>query len=131
MNMSKRTIEIDRKGDKVVYVYSPFLPVSWAETGVERHAVAAQNDRRKTASSGWSSRVQRLVSYSYVVMTTRARKRPRLRHIQVHPSDQDPVQAMIRIGRAKEWFTPIAVTLSSFHAPQSHRRSWARRPEQA
>ena len=28
MNMGKGTIEIDRKGDKVVYVYSPFLPVS-------------------------------------------------------------------------------------------------------
>jgi hypothetical protein len=34
MNLGKRTIEFDRKGDKVVYVYSPFLPVSWVETGV-------------------------------------------------------------------------------------------------
>jgi hypothetical protein len=34
MNMGKGTIEIDRKGDKVVYVYSPFLAVSWVETGV-------------------------------------------------------------------------------------------------
>ena len=34
MNMGRGTIEIDRKGDKVVYVYSPFLPVSWVETGV-------------------------------------------------------------------------------------------------
>ena len=34
MNMGKGTIEIDRKGDKVVYVYSPFLPVSWVETGI-------------------------------------------------------------------------------------------------
>ena len=34
MNMGKGTIEIDRKGDRVVYVYSPFLPVSWVETGV-------------------------------------------------------------------------------------------------
>ena len=33
MNAGKGTIEIDRKGDKVVYVYSPFLPVSWVETG--------------------------------------------------------------------------------------------------
>ena len=42
MNMGRGTIEIDRKGDKVVYVYSPFLPVSWIETGAERHSVAAQ-----------------------------------------------------------------------------------------
>ena len=34
MDMGRGTIEIDRKGDKVVYVYSPFLPVSWVETGV-------------------------------------------------------------------------------------------------
>jgi hypothetical protein len=34
MNMGKGTIEIERKGDKVVYVYSPFLPVSWVETGI-------------------------------------------------------------------------------------------------
>ena len=34
MNMGKGTIAIDRKGDKVVYVYSPFLPVSWVESGV-------------------------------------------------------------------------------------------------
>ena len=34
MNAGRGTIEIDRKGDKVVYVYSPFLPVSWVETGV-------------------------------------------------------------------------------------------------
>ena len=34
MKMGKGTIEIDRKGDKVVYVYSPFLAVSWVETGV-------------------------------------------------------------------------------------------------
>ena len=27
------TIEIDNKGGKVVYVYSPFLPVSWVEAG--------------------------------------------------------------------------------------------------
>jgi hypothetical protein len=33
MNMGKGTIEIDHKGDKVVYVYSPFLPVSWVEKG--------------------------------------------------------------------------------------------------
>lgn len=34
MNMGRGTIEIDRKGDKVVYVYSPFLPVNWVESGV-------------------------------------------------------------------------------------------------
>ena len=34
MNLGRGTIEIDRKGDKVVYVYSPFLPVSWVEKGV-------------------------------------------------------------------------------------------------
>ena len=33
MNTGNGTIEIDRKGHKVVYVYSPFLPVSWVETG--------------------------------------------------------------------------------------------------
>ena len=38
MNTGRGTIEIDRKGDKVVYVYSPFLPVSWVESGVERRA---------------------------------------------------------------------------------------------
>ena len=26
-------IEIDHKGDRVVHVYSPFLPVSWTESG--------------------------------------------------------------------------------------------------
>jgi hypothetical protein len=31
MDAGKGTIEIDHKGDKVVYVYSPFLPVSWVE----------------------------------------------------------------------------------------------------
>ncbi len=31
MNMGKGTIEIQRKSDKVVYVYSPFLAVSWVE----------------------------------------------------------------------------------------------------
>ncbi|MBM7829790.1 hypothetical protein JOE59_000495 [Agromyces cerinus] len=34
MNAGKGTIEIDRKRDKVVYVYSPFLPVSWVESSV-------------------------------------------------------------------------------------------------
>lgn len=34
MNSGKGTIEIDRKGSKVVYVYSPFLLVSWVEAGV-------------------------------------------------------------------------------------------------
>ena len=38
MNTGTGTIEIDRKGDKVVYVYSPFLPVSWVESGAERRA---------------------------------------------------------------------------------------------
>ncbi|GAA1800577.1 hypothetical protein [Agromyces neolithicus] len=33
MNEGRGTIEINRKGNKVVYVYSPFLPVSWVETG--------------------------------------------------------------------------------------------------
>jgi len=33
MNAGKGTIEIDHKGNKVVYVYSPFLPVSWTEAG--------------------------------------------------------------------------------------------------
>lgn len=33
MDMGKGTIEIERKGDTVVYVCSPFLPVSWVETG--------------------------------------------------------------------------------------------------
>ena len=33
MNMGRGTIEIDRKGDRVDYVYSPVLPVSWVETG--------------------------------------------------------------------------------------------------
>ena len=31
MDKGKGTIEIDRKGDKVVYIYSPYLPVSWVE----------------------------------------------------------------------------------------------------
>jgi hypothetical protein len=34
MNVGHGTIEIDRKGDKVVYVYSPFLAVSWVERRV-------------------------------------------------------------------------------------------------
>ncbi len=34
MNQGHGTIEIDRKGDKVVYVYSPHLPVSWVEKAV-------------------------------------------------------------------------------------------------
>ena len=34
MDAGRGTIEIDHKGDKVVYVYSPFLPVSWVESGV-------------------------------------------------------------------------------------------------
>ena len=38
MNAGRGTIEIDRKGDRVVYVYSPFLPVSWVESGAERRA---------------------------------------------------------------------------------------------
>ena len=33
MNLGRGTIEIDRKRDTVVHVYSPFLPVSWVETG--------------------------------------------------------------------------------------------------
>ncbi|MDY0910891.1 hypothetical protein [Microbacterium sp. CFBP9034] len=33
MDAGKGTIEIDRKGDKVVYVYSPFLQVNWVEAG--------------------------------------------------------------------------------------------------
>ena len=33
MDAGRGTIEINRKGDKIVYVYSPFLPVSWVETG--------------------------------------------------------------------------------------------------
>jgi hypothetical protein len=33
MDAGKGTIEIDRKGDRIVYVYSPFLPVSWVEAG--------------------------------------------------------------------------------------------------
>ena len=40
MNLGKGTIEIDRKGGKVVYVYSPFLAVSWVETGAWRRAAA-------------------------------------------------------------------------------------------
>ena len=31
MNAGRGTIEIQRKTDKVVYVYSPFLAVSWVE----------------------------------------------------------------------------------------------------
>ena len=34
MNAGKGTIQIDRKHDKDVYVYSPFLAVSWSEAGV-------------------------------------------------------------------------------------------------
>ncbi|WP_026482167.1 hypothetical protein [Agromyces subbeticus] len=34
MNAGKGTIEIDRKGDTVVYVYTPFLPVSWVDKSV-------------------------------------------------------------------------------------------------
>ena len=33
MKAGSGTIEIDHKGDKVVYVYSPFLPVNWVEAG--------------------------------------------------------------------------------------------------
>ena len=33
MSAGRGTIELDRKGDKVVYLYSPFLPVSWVEKG--------------------------------------------------------------------------------------------------
>ena len=33
MKVGSGTIEIDRKGDKIVYVYSPFLPVNWIEKG--------------------------------------------------------------------------------------------------
>jgi hypothetical protein len=33
MKAGSGTIEIDRKGDKIVYVYSPFLPVNWIEKG--------------------------------------------------------------------------------------------------
>ncbi|MCC2030873.1 hypothetical protein [Microbacterium allomyrinae] len=33
MNAGKGTIEIDHKGNKIVYVYSPFLPVNWVESG--------------------------------------------------------------------------------------------------
>lgn len=33
MNAGKGTIEIDRKRDKLVYVYSPYLMVSWIEAG--------------------------------------------------------------------------------------------------
>ncbi|KRB38728.1 hypothetical protein [Microbacterium sp. Root180] len=32
MNAGTGTIEIDRKGDKAVYVYSPVLLVNWIET---------------------------------------------------------------------------------------------------
>jgi hypothetical protein len=34
MDAGKGTIEIARKRDKVVYVYTPFLPVSWVEAGI-------------------------------------------------------------------------------------------------
>ncbi|WP_127473347.1 hypothetical protein [Microbacterium sulfonylureivorans] len=34
MDAGRGTIEIERKGDRTVYVYSPFLPVSWVEAGV-------------------------------------------------------------------------------------------------
>ena len=33
MDAGKGTIELTRKGDKHVYVYSPFVPVSWVESG--------------------------------------------------------------------------------------------------
>jgi hypothetical protein len=33
MNAGRGTIELEKKGDTVVYVYSPFLPVSWVEAG--------------------------------------------------------------------------------------------------
>ena len=33
MNLGRGTIEISHKNDTVVYVYSPFLPVSWVEAG--------------------------------------------------------------------------------------------------
>lgn len=33
MDAGRGTIEIDRKGDRVVYVYSPYLPVNWVESG--------------------------------------------------------------------------------------------------
>ncbi|GAA2993624.1 hypothetical protein JOD63_001628 [Microbacterium terrae] len=33
MNAGRGLIELDHKGDKVVYVYSPYLPVSWVESG--------------------------------------------------------------------------------------------------
>ena len=33
MDNGRGTIEIDHKGDKVVYVYSPFLMISWTESG--------------------------------------------------------------------------------------------------
>jgi len=31
MKAGNGLIEIDHKGDRVVYVYSPFLPVNWVE----------------------------------------------------------------------------------------------------
>ena len=34
MNAGRGTIEIDHKGEKVVYVYSPFIQVSWIEHAV-------------------------------------------------------------------------------------------------
>lgn len=34
MDAGKGTIEIDRKRDTVVYVYSPHLPVSWVDSSV-------------------------------------------------------------------------------------------------
>jgi len=32
MEAGRGTIELDRKGARIVYVYSPFLPVSWVES---------------------------------------------------------------------------------------------------
>ena len=33
MDAGRGLIELDRKGDKVVYVYSPHLAISWVESG--------------------------------------------------------------------------------------------------
>lgn len=33
MDAGRGLIEFSRKGDKVVYVYSPFLAISWIESG--------------------------------------------------------------------------------------------------
>jgi hypothetical protein len=35
MDAGKGTIEIAWKGDKIVYVYSPYLMVTWVEKGAE------------------------------------------------------------------------------------------------